>query len=46
MTTEILVISISTIASKAAFNTSARVIDPYYISLVPKTVNMFMCEDD
>ncbi|KAL2900794.1 putative AC transposase [Bienertia sinuspersici] len=46
MTTNILAIPITTIASDATFSVGSRVIDPYRASLSPETVQMLICTQD
>lgn len=46
ITTEILVVLISTVASERVFNTGGKMIDPYKASLALKTICMLMCKGD
>jgi hypothetical protein len=43
MVRDILVVPISTIASKSSFSASGRVIEPHRASLSPETIQMLLC---
>jgi hypothetical protein len=46
MEQDILAVPMSSVASKSAFSTSGRVIEPHRASLSPKTVQMLLCRLD